>query len=75
MRTFSAGDCLRYSLSLPVTALALGFCTIGQLEDDVRVAQNFKPLANEQMAALRARAGSGKFDVIRGPALEYWKTR
>jgi len=27
------------------------------------------------MAALRARAGSGKFDTIRGPALEYWKTR
>jgi hypothetical protein len=58
-----------------VTALPLGFCTIGQVEDDVRIAQSFKPLAPEQMAAIRARAGSGKFDAIRGPALEYWKTR
>lgn len=75
LRTFSSGDCLRYSLSLPVTALALGFNTIGQLEDDVRVAQSFRPLAEEQKTALRARAASGKFDTIRGPALEYWKTR
>jgi len=75
LRTFSVGDCLRYTLNLPITAAALGFCTIGQLEDDVRVAQGFKPLPKEEMNALRARAASGKFDTIRGPALEYWKTR
>lgn len=75
LRTFSVGDCLRYTLSLPITAAPLGFCTIGQLEDDVRIARNFKPLAADEMQALRARASSGKFDTIRGPALEYWKTR
>ena len=75
LRTFSPGDCLRYTLSLPITAAPLGFCTIGQLEDDVRVAQAFHPLSGSEMEALRARAGSGKFDAIRGPALEYWKTR
>jgi aryl-alcohol dehydrogenase-like predicted oxidoreductase len=75
LRTFSSADCLRYSLSLPVTACPLGFNTIGQLEDDVRVAQNFKPLSEEEKNKLRARAGSGKFDAIAGPALEYWKTR
>ena len=75
LRTFSVGDCLRYTLSLPVTAVALGFCTIGQLEDDVRVAQNFNPLGEEERNTLRTRAASGKFDTIRGPALEYWKTR
>ena len=75
LRTFSVGDCLRYTLSLPITAAPLGFCTIGQLEDDVRIAQNFTPLSAVEMNALRARAGSGKFDAPRGPALEYWKTR
>ena len=75
LRTFSVGDCLRYTLSLPITAAPLGFCTIGQLEDDVRVAQNFHPLSEEEVNALRARAGSGKFDAVRGTALEYWKTR
>jgi uncharacterized protein len=75
LRTFASTDCVRFNLSLPVTTLALGFNTIGELEDDVRVAQNFKQLTAEQMAALRARAGSGAFDAIHGPALEYWKTR
>ena len=75
LRTFSATDCLRYSLNLPVTACPLGFNTIGQLEDDVRTAQNFTPLTAEERKALEARAGSDKFDVIKGPALEYWKTR
>jgi aryl-alcohol dehydrogenase-like predicted oxidoreductase len=75
LRTFSVGDCLRYTLSLPITAAPLGFCTIGQLEDDVRIARNFTPLAAEEKKALVARAGSGAFDAIRGPALEYWKTR
>ncbi|MBZ5582404.1 MAG: aldo/keto reductase [Acidobacteriia bacterium] len=75
LRTFSVADCLRYTLSLPITAAPLGFCTIGQLEDDVRIAQNFKPIATEEKKALVARAASGKFDAIRGPALEYWKTR
>jgi uncharacterized protein len=75
LRPFSVGDCLRFTLSLPITAAPLGFCTIGQLEDDVRIAQNFKPLAADEMNALRARAASGKFDTIKGPALEYWKTR
>ena len=75
LRTFSVSDCLRYSLSLPVTAVPLGFCTIGQLEDDVRVAQNFKPFNEEQMKALRAKAAVERVDSIKGPALEYWKTR
>jgi aryl-alcohol dehydrogenase-like predicted oxidoreductase len=75
LRTFSAGDCLRYSLSLPITATPLGACTLGQIEDDVRIAQNFKPLTPEEKKALLARATSGKIDTIRGPALEYWKTR
>lgn len=75
LRTFSAGDCLRYSLSLPITATPLGACTLGQIEDDVRIAQNFHPLTPEEKKALLARATSGKLDTIRGPALEYWKTR
>jgi aryl-alcohol dehydrogenase-like predicted oxidoreductase len=73
LRAFSAGDCLRYTLSLPVTAVTLGFNTIGQLEDDVRIASTFKPLTPAEMDALRARAALDRFDVIHGPALEYWK--
>lgn len=73
LRTFSVQDCLRYTLSLPVTAVTLGFTSPGQLEDDVHIAQNFKPLTSEEMDKLRARAALDRFDVIKGPALEYWK--
>lgn len=49
-------DCLSYVLSLPIHCLALGCATIGQIEDDVRIAQQFKPLSDEQFAQIRERA-------------------
>jgi uncharacterized protein len=73
LRTFSVPDCLRYTLSLPVTAVVLGFSTPGQLEDDVRVAESYKPLSREEDERIRARAALDLFDVAKGPALEYWK--
>jgi predicted aldo/keto reductase-like oxidoreductase len=61
-------DCLSYVLSLPVHCVAMGCTTTGQVEDDVRVAQQFKPLTEQQMAALR-EAGA----KLKGPQLEDWK--
>jgi predicted aldo/keto reductase-like oxidoreductase len=61
-------DCLSYVLSLPVHCLALGCTTIGQIEDDVRIAQQFKPLSEDQMAQLRQKGAQFK-----GPQLEDWK--
>jgi len=68
LQAFSAGDCLRYVLSLPISCTAIGCTTIGQLEDDVRFAQRFKPFTPEEMDALRRRA-----EAIKGPYLEDWK--
>ena len=68
MQSFSAQECLSYVLSLPIHCTAIGCTTIGQLEDDVRVAQQFKALSDKEMAALRERA-----DRIKGPSLEDWK--
>jgi len=61
-------DCISYVLSLPVHCLALGYTTIGQLEDDVRIAQQFKPLSEGQMAELRKTGARYK-----GPETEDWK--
>jgi len=61
-------DCISYVLSLPVHTLALGCTTIGQLEDDVRIAQQFKPLSEAQMAELRKTGAEYK-----GPQTEDWK--
>jgi uncharacterized protein len=68
LQTFSVRECLNYVLSLPIHCTAIGCTTVGQLEDDVRVAANFKPFAEDQMAALRRRA-----ERIKGPLLEDWK--
>ena len=39
LQSFSAPECLGYVLSLPIHCTAIGCTTIGQLEDDVRIAQ------------------------------------
>lgn len=61
-------DCLNYVLSLPVHCLALGCTTVGQIEDDVRIAQQFQPMTETQMAEVRKRATR-----LAGPRLENWK--
>src|SRR5450759_4195037 len=61
-------DCLSYVRSLPIHCLALGCTTVGQIEDDVRIAQQFKPMSEEQLARVRKM---GK--EMAGPRLENWK--
>ncbi|SPF47935.1 Aldo/keto reductase [Candidatus Sulfopaludibacter sp. SbA4] len=61
-------ECLSYALSLPIHCLALGCTTIGQIEDDVRIAQQFKPMPAAEMAQIRERAKR-----LAGPRLENWK--
>jgi predicted aldo/keto reductase-like oxidoreductase len=68
MQDFSARECLRYVLSLPISCTAIGCTTIGQLEDDVRFAREFKPCTPAEMSELRQRA-----QKIAGPYLEDWK--
>lgn len=68
LQNFSVQECLTYVLSLPIHCTAIGCTTIGQLEDDVRTAQVFRPLDETRMSALRKRA-----EGIKGPLLEDWK--
>jgi len=68
LQALALKDCLTYVLSLPIHCLALGCTTIGQIEDDVRIAQQFKPLDEKQLADLRQ-----KVVQLKGPQLEDWK--
>jgi predicted aldo/keto reductase-like oxidoreductase len=68
LQTIHLRDCLSYVLSLPVHCVTMGCTTTGQVEDDVRVAQQFKPLTEQQMASLRQEASK-----LKGPQLEDWK--
>ena len=68
LSAITARDCINYALSLPTHCIALGFTSIGQVEDDVRFAQAYKPLSAEEMEQLRIRAAK-----VAGPNLEDWK--
>ena len=73
LRVLNAEECLRYVLSLPIHCATVGCSTTGQLDDDVRIAQQFKPYTAEEMAALRNLAVTAGPGGAKGPALEYWK--
>jgi predicted aldo/keto reductase-like oxidoreductase len=59
---------LTYTLSLPVHCVPLGCTTIGQIEDDVRIAQKFEPMSEDEREHLRKIASRSA-----GPRLENWK--
>jgi predicted aldo/keto reductase-like oxidoreductase len=73
LRVMNAEECVKYALSLPIHCAALGASTTGQLDDDVRFAQRFKPLTADEMEALRKIAVTAGPGGVKGPALEYWK--
>jgi len=68
LQEFSVKECLSYALSLPLHCITLGCTTLGQVEDDVRIAQQFKPLTVAEMDAMRVRGRE-----LAGPHLEDWK--
>ncbi len=64
-----AAECLRYSLSLPVSAQVVGVASLDHLEQAVAVARGFEPLSEREQADLVARvapaAGDGRFELFK----------
>ncbi len=54
--TLNMSEAMRYVLSLPVSTVIVGCDSIAQLEENVAIARDFRPLADTQMAALEAKA-------------------
>ncbi|SPE38673.1 putative Aldo/keto reductase [Candidatus Sulfopaludibacter sp. SbA6] len=72
LRALSPCECLTYTLSMGVHVAICGAGTEGQMEDNIRTAQSFKPLAPADLADLRRKAVVGQ-GVYTGPTMEYWK--
>jgi predicted aldo/keto reductase-like oxidoreductase len=72
LRAISPRECLRYVLNLPVHGAVCGCGSRGQMEDNIRVAQEFQPLSASELAGIRKKAISGR-GVLSGNEMEYWK--
>jgi hypothetical protein len=54
--TIGMRDAMFYTLSLPVSTVIIGCDSVGQLEENVKLAREFTPLSEAQMAALAEKA-------------------
>jgi uncharacterized protein len=65
----SAEEALRYAMSLPVATTITGMDKPEVLRQNLKIAQNFKPMTPEEMQALRERvktvAGDGRYELYK----------
>jgi predicted aldo/keto reductase-like oxidoreductase len=65
----SAEEALRYAMSLPVATTITGMDKLEILQQNLKIAQNFRPMAATEMHALEARirqaAGDGRFELYK----------
>jgi len=60
-RIFSNGgiitikEAMEYVMTLPVSTIIIGIDTIAELEENIKIANNFKPLTADQMLAIEAK--------------------
>ena len=71
-RAVSATDALRYALSLPVAVTVTGIDSAKVLRQNVRIAQDFRPMGTLELERLRARcaplAVDGRFELYKTTA-------
>jgi aryl-alcohol dehydrogenase-like predicted oxidoreductase len=48
-------EAMEYVMSLPVSTIIIGLDDIAQLEENIKIAQNFKPLTADQMLAIETK--------------------
>jgi predicted aldo/keto reductase-like oxidoreductase len=62
-------ECIRFCLSLPVASQVVGFISVEQLMEGVRIARAFKPMAPAEKQSLISRvkdvAGDGRYEAFK----------
>jgi aryl-alcohol dehydrogenase-like predicted oxidoreductase len=68
-RSVTAGECLRYAMSLPVSVVITGCDSLPILEQALEAARSFKPLTDKERSALLAKtvrsAAKGKYEFYK----------
>jgi aryl-alcohol dehydrogenase-like predicted oxidoreductase len=71
-RVVTAEESLRYAMSLPVTTTVSGIDSMRVLRQNVRIAQGFTPMSEDEMDALRQRvaevAADGRYELYKTTA-------
>lgn len=71
---FTAAECLRYAMSLPVASVVSGIDTMERLEENLAIAKAFEPLTQDELAAMLSRsreiADGGTFEPYKDKELE-----
>jgi uncharacterized protein len=79
-RIFSHGgiitikEAMEYVMSLPVSTIIIGLDDIAQLEENIKIAQNFKPLTADQMLAIEEKTKPYYKDLQFFKNLSEWPT-
>jgi predicted aldo/keto reductase-like oxidoreductase len=65
----TAEQCVRWALSLPVTTLVRGYMSMEQMQADIRIARDFRPLSGaekkEILALAAPEAGDGRHELFK----------
>lgn len=73
-KTVTAAECLHYALTLPTSVVITGCETVDRVKQALEIAKNFKPLTEEQVAAILKKteqaAAKGKHEKFK-TATEY----
>ena len=79
-RIFSHGgiitikEAMEYVMSLPVSTIIIGLDKIAELEENIKIAQNFKPLTADQMLAIEEKTKPYYKDMQFFKLLSEWPT-
>lgn len=69
VQNLTSDECLRYCLSQPITTQVLGMTSMEQLERNIAVARNFKPMTAAEKTSLLERvkpeAGDGRHELFK----------
>jgi len=65
---FTAQELLRYAMSLPVATTITGMDKLDVVDQNLKIAQNFTPLSDVEMASLRTRCqqfADGRYELYK----------
>ena len=77
-RIFSHGgiitmkEAMEYVMTLPISTIIVGLDDIAQLEENIRIAENFKPLTADQMLAIEEKTKPYYKDIMFFKLLSEW---